>query len=306
MKCIYLRTNLVNGKQYVGQTIDFKQREHEWKSVKRYSGGIIDKARKKYGVDNFETKILKECSTIDELDYWEIYYIKELNTKTPNGYNLTDGGEGFKGLEFTEEHKRNISKAIKGRKFTEEHRQHISQAKKGIKVSEETKRRLSDVLKGRKITEEHRKKISEGNKGRIVTQSTRDKISRSHIGIGLGEKRPWMSERMKGENNPFYGRTHTKETINKIKKANIGRTSHTKGKTLEELYGKEKAVWLRKHAINNAYKVDQIDKITGVLIRQWDCAKDAARELGLDYTNINKCVNGKHKTAFGYIWKRVA
>ena len=305
MKCIYLRTNLINGKQYVGQTINFEKREYEWNNSKKYSGGIIDKARDKYGVENFETKVLKECDTIEELDQLEMYYIKELNTKTPNGYNITDGGEGFKGLEFTEEHKRNISKAIKGREFTKEHRQHISQAKKGIKVSEETKRKLSDVLKGRKFTKEHRKKISEGNKGRIVTQSTRDKISKSHIGIGLGDKRPWMSERMKGEKNPFFGRTHTKETIDRIKKANMGKAAYNKGKTYEELFGEEKAEWLRKQAINNAYKVDQIDKETGEIIHSWNCAKDAARELGLEYSNINKCVNGKYKTAFGYIWKRV-
>jgi len=268
MKCIYVRTNLVNGKQYVGQTNNFKQREKDWKSAKRYSGGIIDKARKKYGVDNFETKILKECSTIDELDYWEIYYIKELNTKTPNGYNLTDGGEGFKGLEFTEEHKRNISKASKGRKFTEE----------------------------------HRKKISISNMGRIVTQSTRDKISRSHIGIGLGEKRPWMSERMKGENNPFYGRTHTKETIDKIKKANTGKTAYNKGKTYDELFTPEKAQWLREHAINNAIKTIQLD-LDGNVIKVWKSAKGASRMLGIEYTGICKCRKGEFKTYHGFIWK---
>ena len=105
MKCIYLRTNLDNGKQYVGQANDFKQRENEWNCLKKhYAGKLIDNARKKYGLDNWKVEIIRECETQDELNKWEIYYIKELNTKTPNGYNLTDGGETSSGYKLTDEH----------------------------------------------------------------------------------------------------------------------------------------------------------------------------------------------------------
>lgn len=105
MKCIYLRTNLVNGKQYVGQTNDFKQREYEWNSLNgHYAGKLIFNARKKYGLENFKVEILKECDTQDELNKWEIFYIKELNTKKPNGYNLTDGGETSSGYKLSDEH----------------------------------------------------------------------------------------------------------------------------------------------------------------------------------------------------------
>ena len=93
MKCIYLRTNLINGKQYVGQTVNFEQREYEWFHATFYAGQYINNARGKYGVDNFKVEILKECDTLDELNKWEMYYIKDLNTKYPNGYNLTCGGE---------------------------------------------------------------------------------------------------------------------------------------------------------------------------------------------------------------------
>lgn len=104
MKCIYLRTNLVNGKQYVGQTNDFKQRECDWKCTKSsYAGAYIDNARKKYGLENWKVEILKECDTQEELNEWEIYYIKKYNTKKPNGYNLTDGGNSTTGYKHTEE-----------------------------------------------------------------------------------------------------------------------------------------------------------------------------------------------------------
>lgn len=104
MMCVYLRTNTVNGKQYVGQTKDFKQREYDWKSTKSsYAGAYIDNARRVYGIENFTVEILKECTTQDELNEWEVYYINKYNTKRPNGYNLTDGGGGTIGYKMPEE-----------------------------------------------------------------------------------------------------------------------------------------------------------------------------------------------------------
>lgn len=108
---IYLRTNTVNGKQYVGQTKDFKQREYNWYNTKwSYAGRLINNARNKYGTDNFITTILKECDTLDEANKWEMYYINKLNTKVPNGYNLTDGGEGSIGCIVSDETRKKCQK----------------------------------------------------------------------------------------------------------------------------------------------------------------------------------------------------
>lgn len=104
MGCIYVRTNLINGKQYVGQAKDFKQRENEWRCLKHhYAGVLINNAREKYGLSNWKVNIVRECNTQDELNRWEMYYIEELKTKTPNGYNLTDGGETSSGYKRTNE-----------------------------------------------------------------------------------------------------------------------------------------------------------------------------------------------------------
>lgn len=132
MKCIYLRTNTVNGKQYVGQTNDMKKRDYQWFNTNWfYAGSLITNARNKYGTENFKTEILKECDTQDELNQWEQYYIKELNTKYPNGYNLTDGGDGNSGYQMTDEGKARISAALKGKKKSEEHIRKISESKRG-------------------------------------------------------------------------------------------------------------------------------------------------------------------------------
>ena len=97
---IYLITNKINGKKYIGQTRTTV--EERWyrhclhaQNPKRAIG--IDGAIRKYGAENFDYKVIKECP-IEELDKWEIYYIKEYNTyqgdNTDIGYNLTLGGQG--------------------------------------------------------------------------------------------------------------------------------------------------------------------------------------------------------------------
>ena len=117
MKCIYLRTNLVNGKQYVGQTVNFKNREYDWKCLKAiYANKYLSNARAKYGFENFKVEILKECNTKEELNKWEKHYVDELNTKVPNGYNLTDGGNSLSGFKHSDESKKKMSESTKGEK----------------------------------------------------------------------------------------------------------------------------------------------------------------------------------------------
>lgn len=86
---IYKITNKVNGKSYIGQSIDINRRWNEHKTGSYTSA--IHLAIIKYGIENFIWEILEECS-IKELDIKEKYYIQQYNTLAPNGYNLTDGG----------------------------------------------------------------------------------------------------------------------------------------------------------------------------------------------------------------------
>ena len=165
MKCIYLRTNLVNGKQYVGQTVNFKDRECGWRTRKSYSGGAIDNARKKYGIENFKVEVLRECETQDELNEWEQYYIKELNTKVPNGYNITDGGGGVSGFKHREEDKLKISNSLKGEKNPFYGKHHSDETKKVIskKISGN-----KNGMYGKHFTESAKRKLSESMKGRHI------------------------------------------------------------------------------------------------------------------------------------------
>ena len=50
-------------------------------------------------------------------------------------------------------------------------------------------------------------------------------------------------------------------------------------------------------------RVDQIDKVTGEVINQWESATKAANTLGFNHSLISACANGERKTHNGYIWK---
>jgi len=82
--------NKVNGKCYIGITINFNRRikQHQ----KASSNSLIHKAILKYGEDNFIYTILAENLSIEEAEEMEIQLIKERNSLSPNGYNLAKGG----------------------------------------------------------------------------------------------------------------------------------------------------------------------------------------------------------------------
>lgn len=98
MACgIYKIENLINGKIYIGQSVDIEYRfkNHKSESFNPKSNAYdtaIHRAIRKYGVDNFSFEIIEECEQ-DQLHEREIYWIDYYNS-FGNGYNLTNGGEG--------------------------------------------------------------------------------------------------------------------------------------------------------------------------------------------------------------------
>lgn len=95
-KYIYLITNKLNNKKYVGQTAnpDKRFKEHLW-----MKDSTIGKDMVKYGVENFTMSILE--GPVENYDEREIYWISKLNTEAPNGYNVSMGGKGFPGKRYT-------------------------------------------------------------------------------------------------------------------------------------------------------------------------------------------------------------
>ena len=161
MGIVYLRTNLVNGMQYVGQTTNLPTRKWNWKNLNGpYSNKVIDRARVVYGLENFSFQILKECETREELNWWERYFIKRLNTRYPNGYNMCDGGPGCSGWIMPEAQKQKLKEDRSGEKSNFYGKLPWNALRKPPKsFGEAVSRGLKGKTKGRKKSEEHKRKI---------------------------------------------------------------------------------------------------------------------------------------------------
>ena len=93
-KDIYIIKNDINDKIYVGQSVNAFDRfsKHISDALHEKDNMLIHKAIKKYGKEHFTCVILE--SQIENYDEREQYWIKKLDTLTPNGYNIAIGGQG--------------------------------------------------------------------------------------------------------------------------------------------------------------------------------------------------------------------
>lgn len=98
MGYIYLVTNLINSKKYIGQTtltVQERWNRHLYDAFAKYDDFYFHKAIRKYGKENFKVEEICQCPN-EELDEKEIYYINYYKTYYiyKQGYNLTRGGSG--------------------------------------------------------------------------------------------------------------------------------------------------------------------------------------------------------------------
>lgn len=107
---IYYIDNDINEKLYVGQTTrTLKERFQEHYRA----DSVIGKAMREYGLEHFHIHSIEKCYTKEQQDAFEIFWIAALNTKSPNGYNLTDGSDGTVNPSVETREKMSIAK--KGR-----------------------------------------------------------------------------------------------------------------------------------------------------------------------------------------------
>jgi len=129
---------------------------------------------------------------------------------------------------------------------------------------------------GVKVSEETRQKLRKSHQGKKHTLEQRRKISEGNTGhIVTEETKEKISQANKGIRNGMYGKK-----------------PWNKGKKCEYSSGK------------NNYQSKPVNQYTldGELIKTWDCASDAIKELNLG-RGITKCCRGENKTAYGYKWE---
>ena len=225
---IYVHINKLNGKAYVGQTIQTLQ--DRWGKGSLYSACThFYNAIQKYGWDNFEHKILECGLDIAELNEREKYWIEKYDS-IKNGYNIREGGNN---QHLTEEHKEKI--------------------------------RLSNVKTlGRQVI-----CLNTGIIYDSVTSAKKD-TEAEHIGDCCSGKI---------------------KTAGKDKDGNA-----LLWKYLEDYTGKEEVIITKQKRA----KTKVLCLETNI---EYNSAKDAERETGVDSTSIGRVCNGKRKSAGGYHWK---
>lgn len=152
MYSIYVITNTINGKQYVGYTsknIHERWRRHVADSKQEYQSmydSPLQSDIRKYGEDVFVCHVVETTHDKSLAIKMEDIVTEELNTIIPNGYNRIIGYHS----EHTEETKKKISENKKGRTHSEETKRKISESISGENhpnygkhLSEETKKQIS-------------------------------------------------------------------------------------------------------------------------------------------------------------------
>jgi group I intron endonuclease len=211
---IYIVTNLISRKQYVGQTIrtlyDRKYR-HFNDALKHQSKNPFHRAIRKYRIKTF--KWIPIEYSIEELDKMESFWIKELKTLSPNGYNLDSGGS--KNKIVAECVKKRLSKNhanMEGENNSFYGKKHKPSSIKQMKKS--ANKRWSKPQEREKVRKRVNQEFKDPNRrkkcGHIWTEKEKQQNKKRQK--EYHQKHP---NKMKGKNNPMYGKVGK---LNKLSK----------------------------------------------------------------------------------------
>jgi len=202
---VYLITNLINNKKYVGitiRTIENRFKQHIWESNGRCLY-VINKAIRKYGEENFKVELIEELYNITEKELFlkESFYINKYNTFIENGcgYNLVKYDNNR--LIVSEETKKRMSKKSTGKNNSLYGKHHSLKSKNKMSVSLKGKFAgdknyfygkqffgKNNSFYGKTHTEEMKKLLSSIHRGKCLTEKTKQKMSLAHIGKSVGNK----------------------------------------------------------------------------------------------------------------------
>lgn len=172
---VYIVTNLVNGKFYVGQTK--RTAGDRWSlhkaDARRGSTSYFHKAIRKHGYDAFDVQVAATASSREELLRLERLWILATGAHR-RGYNLSTGGEG---AAHNREVIERMAAKLRGRRLSDAHRAKLSAIGRGRPQTQAHRAARSAALKGRQVpTEACRLAVAEANRRRVCSPETRAKL----------------------------------------------------------------------------------------------------------------------------------
>jgi len=209
---VYIWINKVNGKKYVGA--------HIGKEDDGYvgSGTVFKRAIAKYGIGGFDRKILyREYESVQSLFKREHEIINELNAVfSSEYYNLTNYDPKFSDCANGQKH----------RIMTEESKEKMRRAKLGTKASVETRFKMSVTRRGRPSPTRGMKGLTSGEKNGNWGKTCCNNGARNGYFILGQQPEGWkvgiLRKDNSGVNNPFFGKKHDKDTIDRIRAKKVG------------------------------------------------------------------------------------
>ncbi len=264
---VYRILNTINGKCYIGSSVNIKARWRSHRTAMRAKTSEcvkLQRAWNKYGEQSFSFNIVEIISgNKEELYKREQYYI-DFYDSVRRGYNILFSAGSCAGCKLSDKTKSKMSEAHKIENLSDETRFRMSESHKRENLNEETRRKLSESAKkrwgnlsarekqrlartGRTATEEARKNMSNAQTGKTLSDETKDKIALARIGKKHSKE---SIDKMSGENNHNYGKTHTPEARAKMSAANIGKVISPETKAKMSASAKKR--WADKKALKTA------------------------------------------------------
>jgi group I intron endonuclease len=268
---VYAFRNKLNGKVYVGQSKNVITRRVQHERGDTSNSRRFHNAMQKYGAQGFDWVVLEYCNT-DQLNEREAYWVQQLDSLHPNGYNLTSGGGAFQ-----KHHTETLLKFSENQKKLVKSNQHHFQSPEFIE--NQTKHQIALGLRGEHSSQrvEVKAKRNQTVKDRIATNGK----FFSHTTEEIERRRKHQIELYAKGDGKFTQPEFIENNIALVKRKLGDGTHHTQQ---EGWFEKSKAA--HKHEMKAI--VVAIRKPDGTTVEiKFESLHDAARDLEADRAHIS-------------------
>lgn len=200
---IYKITNIINGKIYIGKSVNIKNRwgQHKRELRKNIHGSkYLQNSWNIYGEENFTFEVLEYIEDKTKLIEVEDKYIKLLHSNDRRyGYNRRENAWDNTGNKHSKETKEKIGNKSKICWSSTEYKNKMSKIRRDRVVSDGTKRKIKKLWENK----EYKEKQIIAHKGYVMPKEQKQNISNAlKSALSSKEQRLKRSEQTKGENNP--------------------------------------------------------------------------------------------------------